>query len=163
LVGSQTGVVTFQNGVDAPEILARALGADHVIGGVAKIAAVVAEPGVIRHTGTMAEFLFGELDGRRSERGDALAAALKAAGVDHQISDNIQRDIWAKMAFLAAFAGLTALMRLPIGPIREDPETRAMLRAGLDEAFASPAPRASLCRMISWSGRLPNAIACPRR
>ncbi len=52
----QTGVVTFQNGVDSPEVLARALGADHVIGGVAQIAAVIAAPGVIRHTGTMARF-----------------------------------------------------------------------------------------------------------
>jgi 2-dehydropantoate 2-reductase len=40
------------------------------------------------------------------------------------------------MVFLATFAGLTALTRLPIGPIRDDTETRAMLRAGLAEAFA---------------------------
>ena len=136
LIGSRTGVVTFQNGVDAPDILARVFGAGHVIGGVARIAAVVAEPGVIRHTGTMAEFVFGELDGTSSERIGALAAALEAAGVDHEVSADIWRDIWAKMAFLATFAGLTSLMRLPIGPIREDPETRGMLRAGLEEAFA---------------------------
>jgi 2-dehydropantoate 2-reductase len=136
LVGRDTGVVTFQNGVDSTELLARALGRDHVIGGVAQISAVIDEPGVIRHTGTMAKFVFGELDGARSERVDALAGALQAAGVDHRISDNIGRDIWDKMAFLATFAGLTALLRLPIGPIREDAETRAMLRNGLAEAFA---------------------------
>jgi 2-dehydropantoate 2-reductase len=38
--------------------------------------------------------------------------------------------------FLATFAGLTALMRLPIGPIRADPETRALYRDGLAEALA---------------------------
>jgi 2-dehydropantoate 2-reductase len=80
LVGSHTGVVTLQNGVDSPDLLARALGAEHVIGGVAKIASVVAEPGMIQHTGTMAEFTFGELDGSRSERVGALAAALQSAG-----------------------------------------------------------------------------------
>jgi 2-dehydropantoate 2-reductase len=136
LVGPDTGVVTFQNGVDSTELLARKLGRDHVIGGVAQIAAVIDEPGVIRHTGTMASFAFGELDGARSERVAALAAALQPAGVDHRISDAIQRDIWDKMAFLATFAGLTALMRLPIGPIREDPETRVMLCQGLAEACA---------------------------
>jgi 2-dehydropantoate 2-reductase len=136
LIGPQTGVVTFQNGVDAPEILVRALGAGHVVGGVARIAAVVSEPGVIRHTGTMAEFVLGELDGTSSKRVAALADALEAAGVDHEVSADIWRDIWVKMAFLATFAGLTSLMRLPIGPIREDPETRAMLCAGLEEAFA---------------------------
>lgn len=136
LIGPGTGVVSFQNGVDAPEILTQILGAGHVVGGVAKIAAVVAEPGVIRHTGTMAEFVLGELDGSRSERVAALAAALETAGVKHRVSDAIGREIWDKMVFLATFAGLTSLIRLPIGPIRDDPETRAMLRAGLAEALA---------------------------
>jgi 2-dehydropantoate 2-reductase len=136
LLGPGLGVVTLQNGVDSTGVLARVLGPDHVIGGVAHIGAVIAEPGVIRHTGTMASFTFGELDGGRSERAAALSAALRAASVDHRISAEIRRDIWDKMAFLATFAGLTALMRLPIGPIREDAETRAMLRDGLAEAFA---------------------------
>jgi 2-dehydropantoate 2-reductase len=136
LLGPHTGVATFQNGVDSPDVLARMLGPKRVIGGVAKIASVIAEPGVIRHTGTMAEFVFGEIDGTGSKRVDALAAASRTAAVDHRISDDIWREIWDKMAFLATFAGITALIRLPIGPIREHPDTRAMLRAGLEEADA---------------------------
>jgi 2-dehydropantoate 2-reductase len=52
------------------------------------------------------------------------------------VSDAIERDIWAKMVFLATFAGVTALARLPIGPIRTDPDTRALYRDGLAEALA---------------------------
>jgi 2-dehydropantoate 2-reductase len=136
LMGRHTGVLTLQNGVDSTETLARVLGPAHVIGGVANIASVIAEPGVIRHTGTMANLVLGELNGERTERVEAVAAALQAAKVEHRVSADIQRDIWDKMVFLATFAGVTALMRLPIGPIREDAETRAMLRAGLDEAYA---------------------------
>jgi 2-dehydropantoate 2-reductase len=136
LVGPATGVVTFQNGVDSPEVLTRILGREHVIGGVAQIASVIGAPGVIRHTGTMARFACGELDGRTSARVEALAAALRAADVEHVASDAIQRDIWAKMVFLATFAGLTVLIRLPIGPIRADPDTRALYRDGLAEALA---------------------------
>ena len=136
LLGPGTGVLTLQNGVDSTDLLGRVLGPAHVIGGVAHIAAVIEEPGVIRHTGTMASFAFGELDGTRSERVGALSNALQAAVVDHRVSADIRRDIWDKMAFLATFAGLTALLRLPIGPIREDAETRAVLRQGLSEAFA---------------------------
>ncbi len=136
LVGAATGVVTFQNGIDSPEVLTRVLGREHVIGGVAQIASVVAAPGLIRHTGTMARFAFGELDGRSSARVEALAAAMRAAGVEHVVSEAIGRDIWSKMVFLATFAGLTALVRLPIGPIRTDPETRALYRDGLAEALA---------------------------
>jgi 2-dehydropantoate 2-reductase len=135
LVGDASGVVTFQNGVDSPEVLSRVLGREHVIGGVAQIASVVAAPGLIKHTGTMARFAFGELEGRGSARVEALAAAMRAAGIEHVVSEAIGRDIWAKMVFLATFAGLTALMRLPIGPIRADPETRALYRDGLAEAL----------------------------
>ena len=136
LVGRATGVVTLQNGVDSVEVLSRVLGRQHVIGGVAHIAAVIAAPGVIRHTGTMARFQFGELDGAQSERVAALSAALDGAGVDHQVSADIERDIWSKMVFLATFAGLTALTRLPIGRVRADPDTRALYQAGLAEALA---------------------------
>jgi 2-dehydropantoate 2-reductase len=136
LIGPDTGVVTFQNGITGAEVLARKLGAEHVLGGVAKIAAVVAEPGVIRTTGTFAELIFGELDGRHSARVASLDAALGAAGVEHVVSDNMRREIWDKMVFLSTFAGVTSLLRLPIGPIRSDPETRGLLRDGLAEASA---------------------------
>lgn len=135
LIGPDTGVVTFQNGITGPEVLARKLGPEHVIGGVAKIAAVIAEPGVIRHTGTMAELVFGELDGSGSARVAALAAALDKAGVRHTVSEDIRREIWDKMVFLSTFAGLTSLLRLPIGPIRSDPDTRRLLWDGLVEAL----------------------------
>jgi len=136
LIGPATGVLTLQNGVDSVGVLSATLGREHVIGGSAHIAAVIAAPGVIRHTGTMARFLFGELDGAHSERIAALSAALDKAGVDHQVSEDIERDIWGKMVFLATFAGLTALTRLPIGRVRADPDTRALYQAGLAEALA---------------------------
>ena len=134
LLGPETGVVTFQNGVDSVAVLSRVLGEKHVIGGVAKIASVIARPGTIRHTGTMAQFVFGELDGRRSARIEALADALANAGVDHAMSEAIEVEIWRKMVFLASFAGITALIRLPIGPIRADPHTRSMYQDAVAEA-----------------------------
>lgn len=136
LIGPGTGVVTFQNGVDSTGVLIRTLGREHVLGGVAQIAAVIAEPGLIRHTGTMARFAFGELDRRPSPRVEETVAALQQAGVQHAVSPDIERDIWRKMIFLSSFSGVTALMRLPIGPIRADPETRALLEACLAEAIA---------------------------
>src|SRR5688500_4561459 len=65
LLGPDTVVITLQNGVEAVDIVARHVGHGHVAGGVAYIAAVIAEPGTIRHT-SMAALIFGELDGRRS-------------------------------------------------------------------------------------------------
>lgn len=134
LLGPETAVVTLQNGVDAPQTVANATGPGHVVGGVAQIAAVVAEPGLVRHGGTLARFAFGELDGRRSQRVERLAEAFATAGIDHEVPDDIYRGIWTKMVFLSSFSGMTALVRLPIGPIREDPDTRAMLATAIEEA-----------------------------
>lgn len=68
LLGENAAVVSFQNGVAKDDILRDALGAEHVIGGVTYIAATIAEPGVIRHSGTLQKLVFGEYDGKRRSR-----------------------------------------------------------------------------------------------
>src|SRR5262245_2481248 len=71
LVGPQTAVIPLQNGIDASDRLIPILGRESVMGGVAQISATIAEPGVIRQTGAFMRLLFGELDGRPSQRGAA--------------------------------------------------------------------------------------------
>lgn len=136
LLGPGTGVVSFQNGVDAIGIITRAVGREHTMGGVAHIAALIEEPGVIRHNGTMARLTFGELDGNRSERAQALHRACQAAGIDSHLSQDIQLVIWEKFVFLVGLSGMTSLTRTPIGPIREDPLTRETLREVISETVA---------------------------
>lgn len=135
-VGPETAVVSFQNGVDAVGILTRSFGAERVMGGIAHIAAFIESPGVIRHNGTLARLTFGELDGSRSPRAERLLAACLAAGFDTVLSDNVQRVIWEKFVFIVGLSGLTALTRLPIGPIREEPLTRELLAEVMREAAA---------------------------
>ena len=136
LVGPETAVVSVQNGVMAADALAAVLGPERVIGGMSQINSVIAAPGVIAHGGTMARLVFGELDGRRTRRVEAFHAACAGAGIDAEISPDIQVDIWSKFVFLAPFSGITALMRLPIGPIRADEGSRALYRRATEEVFA---------------------------
>jgi 2-dehydropantoate 2-reductase len=127
LIGPDTAVISFQNGVDSATRLSPIVGREHVMGGIAYIAGTIAAPGVIKHTGTMARIRFGERDGRTSARGEAFLAACKRAGIDATLSSEIVRDEWAKFALLASFSGVTSLTRKPKGPIWEDPETRQLL------------------------------------
>ena len=60
LVGPETAVIPLQNGIDASERLSPILGDNAVMGGVAQISATIAEPGVIRQTGTFMRLIFGE-------------------------------------------------------------------------------------------------------
>ena len=100
LLAHDSFVAPLQNGVDAEEIVAAALGRRHVVGAVAEIAAQIEEPGVIRHRGALARVSFGELDGSPSWRLNALEAALSAAGVDVRLSDKISKSIWQKFILL---------------------------------------------------------------
>ncbi len=136
LLGPETAVISFQNGVDAEQRIAAILGEQHAVGGVAAIAALIEAPGVIRHTGTMASLKYGELDGRASPRIDAFHEACRKAGFDAAISPDINADIWRKFAFLAPMAGATAATRMPIGPILADPDTRRLFADLIAETVA---------------------------
>ena len=136
LIGPETAVISLQNGVDAEDRLARILGAGHVMGGVAAISAVIGAPGVIDHLGDFARILFGELNGARRARGERLMAALDEAGIDATIADDIGKTIWNKFIFLVGLSALTSVTRKTIGPVREDPDCRALLVRVLAETVA---------------------------
>src|SRR6476661_8818440 len=80
LIGPNTAVIPLQNGIDAADRLIPILGSAAVMGGVAQISATIDQPGVIRQTGTFMKIVFGELDGRMSERAAAFQSMCKKAG-----------------------------------------------------------------------------------
>jgi 2-dehydropantoate 2-reductase len=137
LVGPRTIVVPFQNGVDSVERLTKAVGAEHVAGGTCYLAAVVSEPGVIRHT-AMDRLIFGALgnDAGASSILQQLHTACVPAGFEATLSANIQVDIWAKFVRLTVFSGMTAVTRCPIGVLRDHPALSEMMRGALKESMA---------------------------
>jgi 2-dehydropantoate 2-reductase len=135
LLGPETIVLPFQNGVESVDLLSRGIGAAHTGGGTAYITAVIAEPGVIRHT-VMDSLFFGEIDGRPSPRLERLRDACAPAGFRATLSSDITVDIWTKFVRLSAFSGMTAVTRTAIGPIVADSDLFAMLKNALREAYA---------------------------
>ena len=127
LVGPDTAVISLQNGVDKDAILERFVSKSNIVGGLCYIAASIRAPGVIEHAGQMARIVLGELHGGASARSAAFLAALYAAQVTAELSPDIRRAIWEKFVFLVGLSTTTALTRLPVGPIRSDPDTRALL------------------------------------
>jgi len=136
LIGRGTAIVSLQNGVRKDDILREVLGSSAVMGGVCYIAAQIAEPGVIRHSGTMQKIVFGEYDGKRSARAETFLEACRRAGIDAEISSDIRRTVWEKFVFLVALSGTTTTIRKPIGPIRANPRTRAFLHDAMREVVA---------------------------
>ena len=136
LMGADTAVISLQNGVAAERLLGDILGCEHLMGGLAQISSFIGAPGVIRHTGTMARVVFGELDGKRTSRAQALLEAFREAGVDADITENIGRAIWEKFVLLVGLSAVTAVTRESIGPLREDADTRALLAQVMAETVA---------------------------
>jgi len=86
----------------------------------------------------MARLVFGELGGKRTQRAeDFLEACARAkAGFEAELSGDIEREIWEKFVFLVGTSAMTTLTRRPIGLVRSDPVTRAMLHDVLREVVA---------------------------
>ena len=125
LVGSNTRVITFQNGVDSVERLAPILGDDATIGGATYIVAKIARPGVIIHTGVNAKVLCGHLDQRPDALLSGYVEKIKATNIDIKLTDHMLLDLWKKFVLLSGTSGMTASTRQPLGVIRDDDDMRA--------------------------------------
>jgi 2-dehydropantoate 2-reductase len=136
MIGTATTIISFQNGVLKDQYLRAAYDESQIMGGVGYVATTIDRPGVIRQTGPMQRLLFGEFDGSRSPRGQALLEACLAGGIKAELSGNILREIWQKYVFLVGLSGTTTAIRKPIGPIRENPQTRAFLLEVMREVVA---------------------------
>jgi 2-dehydropantoate 2-reductase len=135
LIGPDTLVVPLQNGVDSIDVLTAAVGRAHVAGGTTYVSAVIAEPGVIRHT-AMNQLIFGPIQAAQTPMLERLRDLAQSAGIDAVLSDRIILDVWAKFARLTVFSGMTSITRCPIGTVLEDPDLFAMVRAALHESIA---------------------------
>jgi 2-dehydropantoate 2-reductase len=133
MVGTNTTVISLQNGVLKDQYLRAAFGERQLMGGVGYVATTIEAPGVIRQTGPMQRLLFGEFNGSRSRRAEDFLSACLAGGINAELSSDIVREIWQKYVFLVALAGTTTTIRKPIGPIRSNPQTRAFLHDVMQE------------------------------
>lgn len=136
LTAKGASIFTFQNGVESAERIGEVVGRDKVLPGVARIAANITAPGVVRQAGGFAKIDFGELDGKPSARTSAFHKTCKDAGIDANMTTTIGRDLWMKFAMLAPHAAMTALTRGPIGPVRTNPQSRALLQSLVEEVVA---------------------------
>ena len=135
-IADHTAVLTLQNGIDSVPTLSSILGAQHVIGGATWLTAHIAEPGVIEYQDAMVRAAIGEPAGRISDRVQTIAEALRACGMQTEVSDDIDYVLWNKLVLLSVLGPVTAACQLPLGPILA---TRGMLdlfRTMFEESIA---------------------------
>jgi len=136
LLGPQTVVVPFLNGVEAAERLAAYIPAHHIAEGVAKVLTTITAPGLITQTGSFNTFIFAERDNRPSARIAALQSAINDAGSNAPVADDIQRELWRKFILFSALSGVTATARCTIGDIKDHAPLAELFRAAMAETAA---------------------------
>src|SRR5258708_39801879 len=107
MVGPDTALISFQNGVLKDNALRKAYGSTQIMGGVGYVATALDRPGVIRQTGPMQRLIFGEFDGRRSTRAEAFLDACLKGAISAELSTNILRESWETYVFLVGLSGAT--------------------------------------------------------
>ncbi len=136
LIGPNTGVICFQNGVEGIDILAARYTSDAVLPGTTMTAAMIEAPGIIRHVGTVNQFTVGEWSGDRIGRAEAFRVVAEKAGLNVTISDDIHVAVWSKFVAMATFSAITSLTRLPVRTVVSVPETRQLVIDSMDDVIA---------------------------
>eukprot|EP00928_Gymnodinium_smaydae_P076641 TRINITY_DN5968_c0_g1_i1.p1 TRINITY_DN5968_c0_g1~~TRINITY_DN5968_c0_g1_i1.p1 ORF type:complete len:331 (+),score=63.28 TRINITY_DN5968_c0_g1_i1:259-1251(+) len=137
-----TAVVPLLNGMDACDVLAKALGAEFVLGGLCLIIAFLEAPGVVRHTAGSPHQLisFGEmLQPVGSRRVTVLKELFLAAGVAAYVPPDevgIAAMLWEKFVKIVSFSASTTICRAGMGYVLEEPRARALFCRLQEEGLA---------------------------
>jgi 2-dehydropantoate 2-reductase len=116
-VGADTAILPLLNGMHHLDLLEARFGARNVLGGQCLISTMLDADGRILHLNDTHMLSFGERDGSRSARAEAIASVLSGARFDARLSEAILQEMWEKWVFIATSAGITCLMRATVGDI----------------------------------------------
>ncbi|KQP11879.1 2-dehydropantoate 2-reductase [Pseudorhodoferax sp. Leaf267] len=153
LLGPHTIVLTAMNGVpwwffqgfggdyagrslaavDPGGTIAQAIPAQHVVGCIVHASCALHAPGHARHHFGNS-LILGEPAGGTSARVAALAALLQRAGIDTQVSEQIQKDCWYKLWGNMTVNPISALTGATTDRIMDDELVRGFVTAVMLEA-----------------------------
>ncbi len=135
LIGTETMVISLQNGIDNEPRIAAVVGERHVAGGAAYILSAIEAPGVVRSN--RARVVVGEMEpGPPSPRIERFVEVARAGDINASAVDDVRRTKWEKYVLLVAFSAVTAATQLTVGDVRRSPSASAMMRAIMQEAWS---------------------------
>ena len=158
-VGSNTLILPMLNGMAHIEKLQSRFGAGSVLGGQCQISTTLDADGNVIHLNDLHQMSYGELEGQRSVRVEAVDKSLAGAGFDAVLSDHVRQDMWEKWLFIATMAGMTCLMRASLGDIEKAGATQLAL--ALFEECSAVAARNEHAPRAMIGERIRKTLAAP--
>lgn len=135
-LGPESAVVPLLNGLRHLDRLDRQFGGGRILGGLCAIAATLGPRGRVEHLSDFHRIAVGARKAGQRERAAAFAALLAKANCQSAHSDDILLDMWEKFVLLATLAGMTCLMRAPVGTIMSTRDGEGLTTEMLAECTA---------------------------
>ena len=129
----ETVFLTLQNGLGNEEAICKRVDPRKVILGVTNQGATLLGPGRIRHAGWGKTYI-GELDGKVTDRVTRFAQVFARAGIETEVSSNIQSLVWNKLFINVGINAVAAITGLRNGRLLDYPETLRLMEALVSEA-----------------------------
>jgi 2-dehydropantoate 2-reductase len=122
--------------VDPDDAVRNAIGPERSIAGVVYSACEVISPGVIEVTNPNGRVVLGEMDGALSPGAEGLGAAIRAGGLNAEMSTDIRSAIWTKLFLNLASGPIAVLTASPGKEYFREPEIPGIVRAIVAEGMA---------------------------
>lgn len=135
-LGKDSIIICLQNGIDNEGKIQHIIPTGTVYGGVAYIYSTITAPGEITRAEGPAKIIFGPLDNTVNERSRSIHDIFQKAGINADLSSNIESELWKKFIFITGASGVTALTRLTLGELLVNAETRKLIRNAMEETQA---------------------------
>lgn len=137
-VTEDTVIIPVMNGVDAGERTRRLLSRGIVVDSLIYIVSFAGEDYSIYQQGDFADVRIGIMDANEREKRavSEVAEILSKAGVDYEVADDIEREIWRKYILNCAFNVATAAYDNTIGELRDDANKAEEYKRLVWEAYA---------------------------
>jgi 2-dehydropantoate 2-reductase len=132
LRGEGTVWLTLQNGLGNIEKIRKIVGKESVVAGITYLGATVLDATRIRYA-AFGKTVIGEIDGRQTDRIKRISDIFNKAGIETEISDNIEGMLWGKLLINGVINPLTAILQVKNGLLLESPYLREIMGLVVEE------------------------------
>ncbi len=135
LVGPNTTVVSFQNGIESYDQIGAIVGREHVLFAPTQIVTFIASPGHIQQASQFRVMTLGEMNGEITPRVEQIAALFRPHGIEVNVTRDLPKAIWVKFMRLASL-GLCTLARTAPYDLFQSTDARHTLELAMREIVA---------------------------
>lgn len=130
IVDDHTVVMSLMNGVDSEAVIASEIGEDHIVPALIKVASERKQNRINFDPESTIGVVYGERDGKSSERTRSLAQLFEGTGLHYRETDVILSEIWSKFRLNVGNNLPQAMLGVGVGAYG-DSEHVAAIREGL--------------------------------